>query len=39
LAFGVLGEYIGRINRQVKNRPIFVIENMIDKTEKNEENQ
>lgn len=33
-AFGILGEYIGRIYKQVKNRPAFVIENIFDLDEK-----
>ena len=37
LALGLLGEYIGRINKQVKDRPIFVIENVIDNTEEKKE--
>jgi undecaprenyl-phosphate 4-deoxy-4-formamido-L-arabinose transferase len=32
-AFGILGEYIGRIYKQVKNRPVFVIENIYDSKE------
>ena len=45
-AFGILGEYIGRIYKQVKNRPVFVIENIYEskddslkKLKKTEENQ
>lgn len=32
-AFGILGEYIGRIYKQVKNRPVFVIENIYEAKE------
>jgi len=32
-AFGILGEYIGRIYKQVKNRPVFVIENIYENKE------
>ena len=30
LVLGVIGEYIGRINTEVRNRPLYVIKDMID---------
>jgi len=39
LFLGIIGEYVGRIYKQIKNRPLTIIENEIDNNERQEDQE